>query len=102
MRTVPDAFAAPIVVTREVAKFVTAPADPDELEEDDPLELALELPPDVLDGDVPVPLDPFVEPDVLLTDEATDAGSPEAAAAFDTGPLLVAIMSGAYADAPNS
>jgi hypothetical protein len=52
---------------------------------------------EVLDGDEPAALDPpdVVEPDVLLTADATALGRPLAAVAFETGPLLVAMIKGA-------
>jgi hypothetical protein len=103
MRTVPEAFAGPTVVTCDVAKLV-AEAEPAELApaldpELAPEEEAFAVVPldEVLEGDDPAALDPpdVVEPDVLLTADATALGRPLAAAAFETGPLLVAMIKGA-------
>src|SRR5215469_7312192 len=86
MRTIPEAFAAPVAVTLEVAKLVTLLV---------PEALALEaaLPVEALEVVAPVEL-PLVEV-VEVTAEARDLGRPVAAAALETGPLLVAMMRGA-------
>ncbi len=119
----PCSFAAPVVVTLEVAKFCTVLEELLPLVEvlappllDEPVVSVVEaavvafgeaidavpvvavdelLP--VLDPAVPAPLAPEFadEVDVLATADAADAGSPVEAAALDTGPLSVAIISGA-------
>src|SRR6185312_4066209 len=82
MRTFPEALAAPTAVTLEVAKLVTPELD-----------VLLVLVPDalVLEAALEPPLVELVE----VTADARDFGRPVAAAPLETGPLLVAMMSGA-------
>src|SRR5215469_6747370 len=86
MRTIPEAFAAPTVVTLEVAKLVTP-------EVPEALELAAALPVEALESVCPLAFEELW--DVEVTAEARALGRPVAAEAFVTGPLLVAMMSGA-------
>ncbi len=79
MRTMPEALAAPTVVTFEVAKLVTPELD-------------------VLLVRVPEALAPVAPPLVELvevTAEARALGRPVAAEPLETAPLLVAMMRGA-------
>ena len=93
MRTLPEALAAPTVVTFEVAKLVTPELGVLLVLVPEALALDAALPVEALEVVAPVEL-PLVE-DVEVTAEATDLGRPVAAAALETGPLLVAMISGA-------
>ncbi len=103
MRTMPCSFAGPVVVTCELAKFFTVgvlAALLPELAVIDVVFVAVLVVVDVVVPDAPE-LDPLVAVagDAfavrLLTAEASLDGSPVEAVALDTGPLLVAMMSGA-------
>ena len=93
MRTVPEALAGPTVVTDEVAKFVTPELGVLLVLVPEALALEAALPVEALEVVAPVEL-PLVAV-VEVTAEARDEGRPVAAEALFTGPLLVAMMSGA-------